>query len=196
MEILVHNFSLCFVCWDFWCILHHNGEETCNLPYLFQKSWIKPCTWNEPYSTSTWEVKWTQTGMRLHFGWKSHFSVQSALYLCSHELRRNETQTGMDFISAILTEMTFQTGMGFPCEQNLPKAKWINADLLDTAFNVHVRLKLIEVVISLRSFWQKWNIILGDKISSKHYPKQNAYACPSTYRDVLKFISPLIWAFS
>ena len=36
--------------------------------------------------------------MRFHFGWKSHFGVQSALYLCSHKLRRNETQSGMDFI--------------------------------------------------------------------------------------------------
>ena len=40
--------------------------------------------------------------MRFHFGWKSHFSVQSALYLCSHELRRNETQNGMDLVSVIL----------------------------------------------------------------------------------------------
>ena len=80
--------------------------------------------------------------MRFHFGWKSHFGVQSALYLCSHELRRNETQNGMDFISVILTEMKFQTGMRFSCEHNLPETKWISADLLDVAFNAHVRLKL------------------------------------------------------
>ena len=86
--------------------------------------------------------KWTQTGMRFHFGWKFHFGVQSALYLCSHELRRNETQNGMDFISVILTEMKFQTGMRFLCEHNLPQTKWISADLLDVAFNAHVRLKL------------------------------------------------------
>ena len=50
-------------------------------------------------STFTWEAKWTQTRMRFHFGWKYHFGVQSAPYLCSHELRRNEIQNGMYFIS-------------------------------------------------------------------------------------------------
>ena len=90
----------------------------------------------------TWEVKRTQTGMRLYFGWKSQFGVQSVLYLCSHELRRNETQNGMDFISVILTEMKFQTGMGFSCEHNLPETKWISADSLDVVFNAHVHLKL------------------------------------------------------
>ena len=33
--------------------------------------------------------------------WKSHFGAQSALYLCSYELRRNEARTGMDFTSVI-----------------------------------------------------------------------------------------------
>ena len=117
--------------------------------------------------------EWTQTVMRFYFGWKSHFGVQSALYLCSHELRRNETQNGMDFISVILTEMKFQTGMRFSCEQNLPEAKLITRNSLDIAFNAHVRLKLIAGVISLRSFWQKWNFISGDKISCKHYRKWN-----------------------
>ena len=50
-------------------------------------------------------------------------TVQSALYLCSHELRRNETQNGMDFISVILIEMKFQTGMRFSCEHNLLEMK-------------------------------------------------------------------------
>ena len=80
--------------------------------------------------------------MRFHFGWKSHFGVQSALYLCSHELRWNETQNGMDFISVILTEMKFQAGMRFSCEHDLPEMKWISVDSLDVAFNAHVRLKL------------------------------------------------------
>ena len=39
----------------------------------------------------------------------------SVLSLCSHELRRNETKTGMDFISVILTEMKFHTCMRFSC---------------------------------------------------------------------------------
>ena len=94
-------------------------------------------------STFTWEAKWTQTGTKFHVGWKCHFCVQSALYLCSHELRRNETQNGIDFISVILTDMKFQTGMRFSCEQNLHETKWISADSLDIAFNAHVRLKLI-----------------------------------------------------
>ena len=126
--------------------------------------------------------------MRFHLGWKSHFGVQSALYLCSHELKRNETQTGMDFISVILTEMKFETGIRFSCEQNLPEVKWINAYSSDIVFSAHVRLtlKLTAGVISLRSFWQKWNFISGDKIWCKHYPKWYSYACPSIYRVVLK----------
>ena len=113
-------------------------------------------------STFTWETKWTQTGMRFHFGWKSHFGIQSALYLCSHELRRNETQNGMDFISVILTEMKFQRGMRFSCEHNLPEAKWISADSLDVAFNAHVRLKLnagmdfISVILTEMKFYFLW----------------------------------------
>ena len=57
------------------------------------------------------------------FRLKSHVGVQSVLYLCSHELRRNEPQYGMHFISAILTKMKFQTGMRFSCEHNLPETK-------------------------------------------------------------------------
>ena len=116
-------------------------------------------------STFTWEAKLTQTGMRFHFGWKSHFGVQSALYLCSHELRRNKTQTGMDFISVIWTEMKFQTGMRFLCEQNLPEAKRISVNSLDIAFNEHVRLKLIGIILTEMKF---------------------AYACPSKYQVILK----------
>ena len=81
--------------------------------------------------------------MRFHFGWKPHVGVQSSLYLSSPELRRNETQNGMDFISVILTEIKFQTGMRFSCENNSLETKWISADSLDVAFNARVRLKLI-----------------------------------------------------
>ena len=93
-------------------------------------------------STFTWEARWTQTGMRFHFGWKPHFGIHLALYLCSHELKWNEIQNGMDFISVILTEMKFQTRMRFSCEHNLPETKWISAKSLDIAFNAHVHLKL------------------------------------------------------
>ena len=58
-------------------------------------------------------------------------------------MRRNETQTVIDFLSVILGQMEFQTSIGFSCEQNLPKAKLISATLLDIAFNAHVRLELI-----------------------------------------------------
>ena len=63
--------------------------------------------------------------------------------MCSPELRRNETQNGMDFISVILTELKFPTGMRFSCEQNLPETKLISADSLDIAFNVRVCLRLV-----------------------------------------------------
>ena len=118
---------------------------------------------------------------------KNLTSVFSQLFTCvrSHESRWNETQTGMDFISVILTEIKFQTGMRFSCEQNLRETKWISADSLDIAFSAHVRLKLIAGVISYCSFWQNWDFISGDKIC-KHYPKWNAYACPSKYRVILK----------
>ena len=126
----------------------------------------------------------------------------------------------MDFTSVIFTEMKFQTSMRFSCEQSLPDAKWISADSLDIAFNAHVRLKLIAGLISLQSFWQKWNFIWGDKISCQHYPKWNAYVCPSKYWVILscsrnetsceqylssrqfeisnryEFISPVMWTYS
>ena len=57
--------------------------------------------------------------------------------MCSLELRRNEIQNGMNFMSVILTEMEFQTGMRFSCEHNLPET-----ESLDVAFNAHVHLKL------------------------------------------------------
>ena len=38
---------------------------------------------------------------------------------------------------------------------------------------IQPEMKLVAGVISLRSFWQKWNFISGDKISCKHYPKWN-----------------------
>ena len=106
----------------------------------------------------------------------------------------------------------FQNGMRFSYEQNLPETKLISADSLDIAFNA--------VIDSYRSFWQKWNFISGDKIPCKHYPKWNAYTCPSKDRVVLKcirnetsceqnlfsrrfeisnryeFISPLAWTYS
>ena len=64
-------------------------------------------------------------------------------YLCSHELRRNETQNGVGFISVILNEIKFQTGMRFSYEHNLLETKRITADLVDVAINAHMPLNLI-----------------------------------------------------
>ena len=61
--------------------------------------------------------------------------------------------------------MKFQIGMRFSCEKNLPEAKWISVNSLDIAFNEHVRLKLIAVILTEMKF---------------------AYACPSKYQVVLK----------
>ena len=71
-------------------------------------------------------------------------------------------------------------------EQKIKLMKWSEKDLFDIVFNAHVRLELIADVISLRSSWQKWNVILGGKLSCKHYRKINAYACSSKYLVVLK----------
>ena len=49
---------------------------------------------------------------------------------------------------------------------------------------IQPKIKFIVGVISLLSFWQKWNCILRDKVSSKHYPKQihvKGNICASVY---------------
>ena len=78
-------------------------------------------------------------------------------------------KTGMEFISAILTEIKFQTGMGFSGVQILLEVKWVSEDSLGIGFYAQVRLKLIASIISYRSFWQKWSFILGEKILCKHW---------------------------
>ena len=131
--------------------------------------------------------RWNNSNQyEISFRLKISLRCSVSFLLCSHELRRNETQNGMDLISVILTEMKFQTGMRFSCEQNLLETKWISANSLDTAFNAHVRFKLIQVWISYWSFWQKWNFISGGKTSCKHYLKWNAYTSSSKYWVVLE----------
>ena len=119
--------------------------------------------------------------------------------VCSHE-RRNELIWN-DFIS--VENLTSVFSQLFTCVQ----VNWGG-------------MKLKTLRISYRSFWQKLNFILGDKISCKHYPKWNTYTCPSKKRVVLKcsrnetscernlfsrrfeisnqyeFISPLMWTCS
>ena len=58
------------------------------------------------------------------------------------------------------------------------RAKWnifisVSGQFLITVYMIQPEIKLVAGVISLRSFWQKWNFISGDKISYKHYPKWN-----------------------
>ena len=48
----------------------------------------------------------------------------------------------MDFISVILTEIKFQTGMRCSYEHNLPETKSISTDSLDVVFKAHACLKL------------------------------------------------------
>ena len=42
-----------------------------------------------------------------------------------------------------------------------------------TVYMIQPEMKLIAGVISLQSFWWKWNFISGNKISCKNYPKSN-----------------------
>ena len=60
----------------------------------------------------------------------------------------------------------------------------VSGQSLITVYMMQPELKLVAGVISLRSFWQKWNFISGDKISCKQHPKWNhikgnIYACVS-----------------
>ena len=81
------------------------------------------------------------------------------------------------------TKWNFKPAWGFHVNKILPETKWIRRDLLNIVFNAHVRLKLIAgmdfISVTL-------NFISGDKISCKHYPKWNTYACTSKDRVVLK----------
>ena len=53
----------------------------------------------------------------------------------------------MNFISVILSEMEFQTGMRFSCEENLPEAKRISADSLDIKFNMYIYIIIILFIL-------------------------------------------------
>ena len=64
----------------------------------------------------------------ISFQLKIHFCVQSALYLCSYELRWNETQKWYGL----------HIGHFDQNENSLPGTKWISADLLDVALNAHI----------------------------------------------------------
>ena len=63
-------------------------------------------------------------------------------------LKRNETQTSVDFILLVLAEMTFQTGMRFSCEKKITRSERNKHRLVAThiAFNAHMRLNLTAVI--------------------------------------------------
>ena len=65
-----------------WCWFQKARENSCALDEVLtfnQIDWEINFILVSCKGTSTWEAKWTQTGMRLHFRWKSNFCVQSAL---------------------------------------------------------------------------------------------------------------------
>ena len=51
--------------------------------------------------------------------------------------------------------------------------KYFQFGVWSISYNCCLEMKLIAGVISLRSFWQKWNFIPSDKILCKHYLKWN-----------------------
>ena len=56
------------------------------------------------------------------------------------------------------------------------RVKWnilisVSGQFLITVYIIQPEMKLAMSVISLRSFWQKWNFVSGKKISCKHYLK-------------------------
>ena len=58
------------------------------------------------------------------------------------------------------------------------REKWdifilVSGQFLRTVYMIQPKMKLIAGVVPLRSCWQKWKFIFGDKISSIHYPKWN-----------------------
>ena len=104
----------------------------------------------------------------ISFRWKIllQCSVCSLLVFTRNEGKWNES--GMDFISVILTEMKFQAGMRFSSEKKLPKTKWISADSLDIVLNAHVRLNILASVISSYSFWQSEKYHLNTTRNEMH----------------------------
>ena len=56
------------------------------------------------------------------------------------------------------------------------RVKWnilisVSGRFLINIYMIQPEMQLVTGVISVRSFWQKWNFISGEKISCKHYLK-------------------------
>ena len=82
------------------------------------------------------------------------------------------------------------------------RVKWNNflsvyGQFLVPVYMLKPEMKLVVSVISLRSFWQKWNFISDDKTSCKHYPKwnhmkENICTCVNK-NDWVLLSGPFIW---
>ena len=51
----------------------------------------------------------------------------------------------------------------------------VSGQSLMTAYMKYHEMKFVVSVISLRSFWIKWNLISSDKMFWKHYPKMKPF---------------------
>ena len=49
----------------------------------------------------------------------------------------------------------------------------VSGQFLITTYMIQPKMKLFAGVVSLHTFWQKWNFISGDKTRCKHCPKWN-----------------------
>ena len=62
---------------------------------------------------------------------------------------------------------------------------WVTGQFLITGqLLIQDKIKLTTVILSLRSFWQKWNFISSDKLLCKHHPKWDhtkGNICPCIY---------------
>ena len=73
---------------------------------------------------------------------------------------------------------TYNKSLKFRLHEISFRAKWnifilVSSQFLITVYMIQPEMKLIAGTILLRSFSQKWNFILVDKTSCKHYPKWN-----------------------
>ena len=125
--------------------------------------------------------------MRFHFGWNLTL-VFRQFFTCVH-MNWGEMNLKTVCISYrpfwpkwnFKPAWDFHVNIIYPKRNKQAQTRWMLRLMRMCVWNS------MPVWISYRSFWQKWNFISGDKISCKHYPKWNAYTCPSKYRVVLKF---------
>ena len=73
--------------------LFHFGDKLTFFLYKYV-TWYKA---TQIKSTLTWDPKWTQTGVRFHFGTKFHFVVRELHYQHSHDFGRSQTHFGANF---------------------------------------------------------------------------------------------------